>query len=141
MVRRDLGRAIKQVAVAEDPYRNGDGQRRPSYQTESCFLSCTVLFGRIKIRKIWEAISRPEYSENLRDDVSSKFLARIIHEPFYRNRGFAAATSLDAAGPASSHAGSPFGGQQTVSSMLPSLTTSRACLARRRGDFATNRRE
>ena len=27
------------------------------------------------MRKIWEAISRPEYSETLRDDVSSKLLA------------------------------------------------------------------
>jgi hypothetical protein len=36
-------------------------------------------------------------------------LARIIHERFCCNRGFAAATSLDAVGPASKQAGSPFG--------------------------------
>jgi hypothetical protein len=34
-------------------------------------------------------------------------LARIIHERFCCNRGFAAATSLDAAGTASRQAGSP----------------------------------
>ena len=36
-------------------------------------------------------------------------LARIIHERFYYNRGFAAATGLDAAGAASRQAGSPLG--------------------------------
>lgn len=35
-------------------------QRRPSYHTERCFLSCNVLLGRKKIRKICTAISRPE---------------------------------------------------------------------------------
>src|ERR1700675_4808956 len=35
--------------------------------------------------------------------------ALIIHERFCCNRGFAAATSLDAVGPASRQAGSPFG--------------------------------
>ena len=36
-------------------------------------------------------------------------LARMIHERFCCNRGFAAATSLDAVGPASRQAGSPLG--------------------------------
>ena len=36
-------------------------------------------------------------------------LTRIIHERFCCNRGFAAATSLDAVGTASKQAGSPLG--------------------------------
>jgi hypothetical protein len=36
-------------------------------------------------------------------------LARIIHERFCCNRGFAAATNLEAVGMASRQAGSPFG--------------------------------
>ncbi len=41
--------------------------------------------------------------------TASPRLARIIHERFYCNRGFVAATSLDAVGPASRQAGSPLG--------------------------------
>ena len=43
--------------------------------------------------------------------VASRFtgFARIIHERFCSNRGFAAATSLGAVGTASRQAGSPFG--------------------------------
>lgn len=35
-------------------------QRRPSYQTDNCFLSRKVLPGSSRTRKIWPAISRPE---------------------------------------------------------------------------------
>ncbi len=38
----------------------GSSQRRPSYHTERCFLSCKVFFGRKKILKICAAISRLE---------------------------------------------------------------------------------
>ena len=55
-------------------------------------------------------------------------LARIIHEHFCCNRGFAAATSLDAVGPASRQAGSPFSRSTSCSRMPPSLAAPRACL-------------
>jgi hypothetical protein len=45
----------------------------------------------------------------LGDLLETKALARNIHELFCCNRGFAAATSLDAVGLASGQAGSPFG--------------------------------
>ena len=68
-------------------------------------------------------------------------LARIIHERFCCNRGFAAATSLDAAGPRPGRRARRSVGQHTVSSMPPSLAAPRACLAWRLRDFATNRHE
>jgi hypothetical protein len=68
-------------------------------------------------------------------------LARIIHERFCCNRGFAAATSLDAVGPASRQAGSPLSRSISCSRMPPSLAAPRACLAWRLRDFATNRHE
>lgn len=44
-----------QVLLAEEY-----GYLRPSYQTERCFLSCSVCWGKRKMRKIWAAISRLE---------------------------------------------------------------------------------
>ena len=68
-------------------------------------------------------------------------LARIIHERFCSNRGFAAATSLDAVARRSGRRARRSVGQHTVSSMPPSLAAPRACLAWRLRDFATNRHE
>jgi len=64
-----------------------------------------------------------------------------LHEHFCCNRGFAAATSLDAVGPASRQAGSPLSRSTSCSRMPPSLAAPRACLAWRLRDFATNRHE
>jgi len=74
-------------------------------------------------------------------DVKISDLARIIHEHFCCNRGFAAATSLDAVGPASRQAGSPLSRSTSCSRMPPSLAAPRACLAWRLRDLATNRHE
>jgi len=60
--------------------------------------------------------------------------ARIIHERFYCNRGFAAATSLR-------RAGSPFGPSTYCTSTPQILGAPRARLATRLRDFATNRHE
>ena len=46
-------------------------------------------------------------------------LARIIHERFSCNRGFAAATSLDAIGTASRQAGSPIGRSTYCGGLAP----------------------
>jgi len=58
-------------------------------------------------------------------------LARIIHEHFCCNRGFSAATSLDAVGLASRQAGSPLSRSTSCSRMPPSRRRlgSEACLA------------
>ena len=61
-------------------------------------------------------------------------LTRIIHGRFCCNRGFAAATRLRLAG-------SPFAPSTYYSSMPRVLTASRARLATRLRDFATNRHE
>jgi cellulose synthase (UDP-forming) len=61
-------------------------------------------------------------------------LARIIHEHFCCNRGFAATTSLR-------RAGSPFAPSAYCSSMPRALTAPRTRLATRLRDFATNRHE
>jgi hypothetical protein len=61
-------------------------------------------------------------------------LARIIHERFCCNRGFAAATSLRPAG-------SPLGPSPYCTSTHQVLTAPRAGLATRLSDFATNRHE
>ena len=61
-------------------------------------------------------------------------LARMIHERFCCNRGFAAATRLRLAG-------SPFAPSTYCSSMPRALTAPRARLATRLRDFATNRHE
>jgi hypothetical protein len=61
-------------------------------------------------------------------------LARIIHERFHCNRGFAATTGLDAAG-------SPLGRSTSCSRMPPFLPAPHACLTWRLRDFATNRHE
>src|SRR5207344_1317611 len=68
-------------------------------------------------------------------------LTRIIHERFCCNRGFAAATSLDAVARRPGRRARRSVGQHTVSSMPPSLAAPRACLAWRLRDFATNRHE
>ena len=68
-------------------------------------------------------------------------LARIIHERFCCNRGFAATTSLDAVARRPGRRARRSVGQHTVSSMPPSLAAPRACLAWRLRDFATNRHE
>ena len=65
--------------------------------------------------------------------------ARITHERFCCNRGFAATTSLDAVARRPGRRARHSVGQHTVSSMPPSLTAPRACLAWRLRDFATNR--
>jgi hypothetical protein len=53
-----------------------------------------------------------------------RLLAPIIHERFCCNRGFAAATSLDAVGPASRQAGSPLSRSTSCSRIPPSLAGS-----------------
>jgi hypothetical protein len=75
-------------------------------------------------------------------------LTRIIHERFYCNRGFAAATSLDAVGPASRQAGSPLGRStycfkyaSLPYGSAPACRQTGACLAWRLRDFVTNRHE
>ena len=68
-------------------------------------------------------------------------LARIIHERFYCNRGFAAATSLAACFTAPKRAGSPLGRSTSCSRMPPFLPAPRARLAGRLHDFVTNRHE
>jgi hypothetical protein len=60
--------------------------------------------------------------------------ARIIHERFCCNRRSAATTSLRPAG-------SPLGPSPYCTSTHRVFTAPRACLARRLGDFATNRHE
>ena len=67
--------------------------------------------------------------------------ASNIHERFRCNRGFAAATSLDAVARRPGRRARHSVRQHTVSSMPPSLTAPRACLAWRLRDFATNRHE
>ena len=57
-------------------------------------------------------------------------LARIIHERFYYNRGFAAATGLDAAGAASRQAGSPLGRSVNILFKDASLPPGSARLSR-----------
>ncbi|MEK7352646.1 MAG: hypothetical protein AAB177_17365, partial [Nitrospirota bacterium] len=61
-------------------------------------------------------------------------LARIIHEHFCCNRGFAAATSLR-------RAGSPLGPSTYCTSTRRGLAAPHARLATRLRDFATNRHE
>ncbi len=68
-------------------------------------------------------------------------IARIIHERFYYNRGFAAATSLHAAAAACRRAGSPLSRSTYRRGTPPSLVAPRARLATRLRDFATNRHE
>jgi hypothetical protein len=68
-------------------------------------------------------------------------LARIIHERFYFNRGFAAATSPDAVARHPDRRARRSVGRHTVLSMPPFLAAPRACLAWRLRDFATNRHE
>ena len=68
-------------------------------------------------------------------------LARIIHERFYCNRGFAAATHLAACFTAPKRAGSPLGRLTSCSWMPPRLPAPRARLAGRLHDFVTNRHE
>ena len=75
------------------------------------------------------------------EEVRATVLARIIHEHFCCNRGFATATSLDAVGPASRQAGSPLSRSTSCSRMPPSLAAPRACRTWRLRDFATNRHE
>ena len=74
-------------------------------------------------------------------DARGDSLTRIIHERFCCNRGFAAATSLDAVARRPGRRARRSVGQHTVSSMPPSLAAPRACLAWRLRDFATNRHE
>jgi len=71
----------------------------------------------------------------------SPHLARIIHEHFYCNRGFAAATSLDTLARCPGRRARRSVCQHTVLSMPPSLAAPRTCLAWRLRDFATNRHE
>ena len=70
-----------------------------------------------------------------------KDLARIIHERFCCNRGFAAATSLDRVARRPGRRARRLVDQHTVSSMPHSRTALRACLAWRLRDFATNHHE
>jgi hypothetical protein len=72
---------------------------------------------------------------------SENILARIIHERFYCNRGFAAATHLAACFTAPKRAGSPLGRLTSCSRMPPFLPAPRARLAGRLHDFVTNRHE
>jgi hypothetical protein len=73
--------------------------------------------------------------------VLSLARASNIHERFRCNHGFAAATSLDAVARRPGRWARHSVGQHTISSMPPSLTAPRACLAWRLHDFATNRHE
>ena len=66
--------------------------------------------------------------------------ASNIHERFRCNRGFAAATSLDAVARRPGRRARHSVGQHTVIKYA-SLTAPRACLAWRLRDFATNRHE
>jgi len=68
-------------------------------------------------------------------------LTRIIHDRFYCNRGFAAATSLHAATAACRLAGSPLSPSTYCSSTPRSFAAPRARLATRLRDFETNRHE
>ena len=68
-------------------------------------------------------------------------IARIIHERFCCNRGFAAATSLDAVTWRPGRRARRLVDQHTVSSMPHFRAALRACLAWRLRDFATNRHE
>jgi hypothetical protein len=72
---------------------------------------------------------------------SDRLSARIIHERFWCNRGFAAATSLDAVARRPGRRGRRSVDQHAVLSMPPSLAAPCACLAWRLRDFATNRHE
>ncbi len=68
-------------------------------------------------------------------------LARMIHERFCCNRGFAAATRLHAACAARRGRARRSVGQRTAESTLPSFAAPRTLLATRLRDFATNRHE
>ena len=68
-------------------------------------------------------------------------LAHIIHDRFYCNRRYAAATSLAAGFPQPSGQARRSVGRQTVSSMPSFLAAPRARLAWRLGGFVTNRHE
>jgi hypothetical protein len=68
-------------------------------------------------------------------------LAHIIHDRFYCNHRYAAATSLVAGFPHPSGQARRSVGRHTVSSMPSSLATPRARLAWRLGGFVTNRHE
>jgi len=80
-------------------------------------------------------------AESIEPPSVDRELTRIIHERFCCNRGFAAATNLDAAARRPGRRARRSVGQHTVSSMPPSLVAPRACLAWRLRDFATNRHE
>ena len=66
-------------------------------------------------------------------------LARIIHEHFYCNRRFTAATGLAACFTAPKRVGSLLGRSTSCTRMPPSLAAPRAHLAWRLRDFMTNR--
>ncbi len=68
-------------------------------------------------------------------------LAHIIHDRFYCNHRYAAATSLVAGFPHPSGQARRSVGRHTVSSMPSFRAAPRACLAWRLRDFATNRHE
>ena len=69
------------------------------------------------------------------------YLAHIIHERFYCNRQYAAATSLAAGFPHPSGRARPSWPQRTVSSTPRPLRAPRARLAWRLGGFVTNRHD
>jgi len=68
-------------------------------------------------------------------------LTHIIHERFYCNRRYAAATSLAVVSSRPGEQARPSRPQHTVSSMLRPLRAPRARLAWRLGGFVTNRHE
>ena len=73
-------------------------------------MSCAPLFEWHSIDHKPYAICSFLWTRHERHTKTTPYLpARNIHERFCCNRGFAAATSLDAADPASGQAGSPLG--------------------------------
>jgi hypothetical protein len=75
------------------------------------------------------------------EDTDPSTIALIIHERFYCNHRYAAATGLAAGFPHPSGQARRSVGRHTVSSMPSFLAAPRARLAWRLGSFVTNRHE
>ena len=87
---------------------------------------CQVLQARIVMHALppHGASARIEFPGPVDPVMSRRLLARIIHERFYCNRGFATATSLAACFTAPKRAGSPLGRLTSCSRMPPFLAGS-----------------